>query len=396
MILSISSTARGSKVMATCTAHGCPGPAIELEAVVNPLPTVAFTTLNLALCDSVDVFFQNNSIGNLEYTWTFNPGEVTNVENPVVVFPDVGEYAVQLFALNPLTGCADSTSQTLTVFETPNSSFSWSDSTACGPEEVTFTAGAFDEALQYMWLFGDGDYSTAVGATGNVYAPGDCYDVSLTLTSQAGCTSTTAYDDLFCAYVQPSASFSATPMTTTILQPDIEFTNQSLFASSYAWDFGDGAASYEAHPMHSYSYPGTYWVTLYASNSEVCNDSVSLPIVVKPHLQVYVPNAYTADQDGLNDAWKPSINHPELLDAYRLHVFNRWGEEVFYTENPNEWWIGDFEGGEYYVQNEVYTWLIFLDVQEGVAFDCPTAPGLGDKFRRDSDCMMKGHVTIVR
>jgi Zn-dependent metalloprotease/PKD repeat protein len=63
----------------------------------------------------------------------------------------------------------------------------------------------------------------------------------------------------------------------------VRFLNQSEQATSYAWDFGDGATSSQTHPQHSYRQPGTYTVRLVASGSGLCNttDTITQTIVVQ-------------------------------------------------------------------------------------------------------------------
>ncbi len=384
------------QVTPTSLAHGCPGPTSLVPVLVHPLPDVAFAVLNDALCDSVEVQFANTTPGLNAYLWTLGNGTTSAAANPTVVYEAIGGYTVQLLAIDATTGCRDTVSQVLTVFETPDPTFFWSDSTSCGAEEVTFSSLVNDPALSYLWDFGDGDFSTQVGTTGNLYEPGSCYDVSLTLTAPSGCSATALEEQVFCAFVAPYALFTADPVVTTTIDPEITFENQSVFATSYFWDFGDGQYSYDDNPVHAYAQAGTYIVKLTASNSEVCNRQATLPIVIKPLLQVYVPNAFTADLDGLNDVWTPVVSNPELLDGYRLSVFNRWGTLVFTTESPDEPWLGDVQDGEFYGPNEVYTYRLVLNIQEGVAFDCSSGAPVYDEAKGGTDCILTGHVTLVR
>ena len=57
---------------------------------------------------------------------------------------------------------------------------------------------------------------------------------------------------------------------------------------------------------------------------------------------VYLPNAFTPNGDGLNDAFMP-VTHCRF-STYQLKIFNRWGEIVFYTDDPKEGWNGSFNG----------------------------------------------------
>ena len=90
------------------------------------------------------------------------------------------------------------------------------------------------------------------------------------------------------------------------------------------------------------------------------------------------PLEFTPDNDGLNDVFLPEIRGISQ-DGYLFRVFDRWGHIVFETEQTGEPWIGDFERGDYYAQNDVYVWMI-----EAVELST------GDRKR------FYGHVTMAR
>jgi gliding motility-associated-like protein len=70
---------------------------------------------------------------------------------------------------------------------------------------------------------------------------------------------------------------------------------------------------------------------------------------------VYIPNAFTPDGDGVNDVWRPETY---LLTSYELFVYDRWGTRLFYSTNPEEYWTGNVDGGDYFVQDGVYVYLL--------------------------------------
>lgn len=71
----------------------------------------------------------------------------------------------------------------------------------------------------------------------------------------------------------------------------------------------------------------------------------------------FIPNAFTPDQDGLNEAWQPI-----LINAieYEVFIYNRWGDNVFHSKDPNENWLGETHNGEYYNQDGVYSYRLIL------------------------------------
>lgn len=70
---------------------------------------------------------------------------------------------------------------------------------------------------------------------------------------------------------------------------------------------------------------------------------------------IYVPNCFTPDGDGINEAWKPQVS---FLKSYELKVFDRWGHMVFETRDTDEYWTGNVRGGDYFAEDGVYTYLI--------------------------------------
>lgn len=70
---------------------------------------------------------------------------------------------------------------------------------------------------------------------------------------------------------------------------------------------------------------------------------------------LYIPSAFTPDNDGINDVWKIETY---LINRIEIYIFDRWGNTVFYTNDPSVPWLGDFKGGDYYLQNGVYQYYI--------------------------------------
>jgi gliding motility-associated-like protein len=88
-------------------------------------------------------------------------------------------------------------------------------------------------------------------------------------------------------------------------------------------------------------------------------DTAYQAIEVNPDILVYVPNCFTPDNDGINEIFKPEMSGFEV-SYYEFSVFNRWGEKIFTTGDPEEGWMGNVRGGELYTADGVYTWQINL------------------------------------
>jgi len=75
-------------------------------------------------------------------------------------------------------------------------------------------------------------------------------------------------------------------------------------------------------------------------------------------IDVYVPNAFTPNHDGINELFRPSIFTTWPVEDYSFMVYDRWGEVIFHTEEPGKGWMGDVHDGEHFVRDGVYVWEI--------------------------------------
>ncbi|TVR42672.1 MAG: hypothetical protein EA392_00120, partial [Cryomorphaceae bacterium] len=109
-----------------------------------------------------------------------------------------------------------------------------------------------------------------------------------------------------------------------------------------------------------------------------CTDEVCLPLEIHGDFIFYMPNAFTPNEDGINDLYGPVM---EGIDpsTYEFFIVNRWGETVFYTNDVNQKWNGSGMNGTHYAPDGVYTWKVKVK----------------SLYRTEAD-VFTGHVTLVR
>jgi len=109
------------------------------------------------------------------------------------------------------------------------------------------------------------------------------------------------------------------------------------------WDFGDMFGSDHYHPRHTYSNEGIYNVTLTVIDTLYldCYREYSSNVKVEPSFELWVPNSFTPNNDGVNDLFKPVIIG---FDYYELIITNRWGEIAFTSSDVSESWDGYQDG----------------------------------------------------
>ncbi len=94
-----------------------------------------------------------------------------------------------------------------------------------------------------------------------------------------------------------------------------------------------------------------------------------------PFIDLFVPSAFTPDNDGVNDYF---LARGHDIRYFEITIFNRWGDIVFHSNDIDEPWVGDNSGSDYFVQNEIYTYVV-----EAVG------------IRQDA-IVKKGTITVVR
>ncbi len=156
------------------------------------------------------------------------------------------------------------------VSEPPVAAFTQDATSGCVPFVVNFTDQSTGDVSSYAWTFGDGGTSTQANPS-HSYAATGVYTVSLTVTGPGG-DDTVTMTNLISVDGPPIAAYSAVPASITAGE-SVTFTDFSLNAEGWFWQFGDGQTSTLQNPVHVYSAAGQYTVSLTAANG--CGNDVA-------------------------------------------------------------------------------------------------------------------------
>jgi gliding motility-associated-like protein len=162
-------------------------------------------------------------------------------------------------------------------------------------------------------------------------------------------------------------SISPTPLTSFI--PSISlftespqlvaFTNTTVGASSYSWDFGDGSYSTDDNPEHVFAEnTNGQTITLFAESSEGCIGTYQVSIEFDEGLVYYIPNTFTPDHDEYNQTFRPIFTSGFDPYNYEMLIFNRWGEIIFETHDVTYGWDGTYSFTNSICQDGVYSYKI--------------------------------------
>jgi gliding motility-associated-like protein len=343
------------------------------QAVIDNFPTpILDPLLNQYICEDNPLTIQTFSstpVGS-SYTWTNT--SVSDLGFGMNGNGDIGTFNSQNGTGVPVNGTIDVTptstdgcvgpieSFIVTINPNPVVSFSGGPLSGCEPLAVTFTNTTLPVGQNCSWDFGNGNIVTGCGTVSNIYMAGD-YDVSLFVTTAEGCSSQDTYNSYVSVSEVPEALFSFAPQEITVEDPIVEFTNSSINAYSYNWEFGDNSLnSAVENPIHQYTSqePGEYLVTLWSySLNGLCSDSVSQLVIIEDIIILYVPNIFTPDGDDYNETFLPVFTSGFDQYDYHLTIFNRWGETIFESYNAEAGWPGHYGDGGL-VDDGVYIWQI--------------------------------------
>jgi gliding motility-associated-like protein len=232
----------------------------------------------------------------------------------------------------------------------------------CAPVCVNFSdlsTIASGSITSWAWDFGDGNTSTVQNPPLHCYDSAGVYDVTLIVVSSDGCTQTITMNNYIEVFANPTAAFGAGPQPTTILNPEICFTDSSTLAVQWDWNFGDflNSASTAQNPCFTYNEADCYLVTLEVTSADGCTDIDTQTVCIGPDVSIYVPNTFTPNGNGLNDIFIP-VTIGIDPENYELWIFDRWGNMIFYTNELDEGWDGRVQGHPDIVQQDTYVWKI--------------------------------------
>lgn len=348
--------------------NGCTNTTSE-QVVVHPLPEPDFTATSVCLGEPT-VFTDLSGIlppGSIDsWYWDFDDQNNTTQSAPSHTYAAAGFYDVNL-TLTSYDGCTDQITHQVEVYPLPSVDFVATETEGCQPFVTNFidqsTIPAGYSIVKWQWELGNG--TSNAQHPKNPYPLDSTYTIALTATSGEGCQSTLTLTDYITVWPKPKAGFEATPQPTDIIFPHVTFNNlASDDVIDWMYFFGDGSQSGEETPRHTYVTHGTYDIEQWVYNQYGCGDTITDIVIIEPAYTLYIPNAFTPNEDGHNDEFL--VKGLEIgIIQFRMRVFNRWGEQLFESRDINKGWDGTIRGGIDQVPNGTYLYRIDIINLEG-------------------------------
>jgi gliding motility-associated-like protein len=349
--------------------NGCSASATS-AVTVNPIPTVSVNPTTVCQGLAATLTAASNLPGGT-YLWSQGGTTSSIIESPQTTT----SYSV-IYSLN---GCSSAqASAIVTVNPLPQVILIADTTTGCVPATINFQANTTGQQAIYTWS-SNGAANQFGQSVSMTFVSGGCYDVTLSATMN-GCSNSTTSANYICVQDMPLASFGSSVDAITESPQTVSFFNESIGASSYIWNFGNGSLSNELNPIQTFNASSSEVnVILYAYTSMGCMDSVSRLFEINPGEIYYIPNTFTPDGDKHNQTFKPIFTSGIDFYNYSMLIYNRWGMVVFETHDVEVGWDGSFGNQGLDVQSGVYTYSISIKIPE-----------------TDERKIIAGHVNLLR
>lgn len=334
----------------------------QIEIV--PLPTGVIQTNNHCLGENtlIESQYAPNSGSIVSSLWNI-PGQVNNLSTPSVLhlFDAPGIYQIEQAIISD-SGCENILHGAVEVYPLPIPSFVTDDFELCLFDADTIVGTSQIEPpfniTAHQWSFSNGVESSGASVV-FVGAPVGSIDLQLTAISNLGCEASMTYEDVYLVQPNPIADFTLSPEVLSYEQPDLRVEDISAGSTSWQYNVSDGSNYDEQDFVHRIEEAGYYDITQIVVNQYGCKDTISKSIEFVHGLIVHIPNTFTPDDDGLNDVFGPVILGEDLV-KYNFIIWDRWGMEIFNSQDRHQKWIGNVLNGEHYAKDGVYNYRLIV------------------------------------
>lgn len=261
--------------------YGCSDSITKPNYITVSKPVASFKVNDsISSCTPLEVDFTNTSQYYVSSLWNLNGGTST-LTNPIQFYTQSGTYPIKLYVKSP-GGCMDSASKTIYIYDTAGSKVTYIPLNGCKPLSVdlnAFTPGP----VTFTWDFGDGVLITNDSTKLNhIYNFFGNFVPKVIMTDPSGCIIPVSGLDTI-KIIGATAKFGLDKKFFCD-SGIVSFTDSTTFNDSlisYNWNFGDGNTSNLQNPIHNYTTPGFYTVSLNVQTKNSCVDTFTKNNVIK-------------------------------------------------------------------------------------------------------------------
>jgi gliding motility-associated-like protein len=340
----ISVNTGGTYLVTVTDAGGCSGSALATVTIIQTLPVTA-TAQPLSICPGNNVTL--TATGGQTYVWNTSP---TNTNAIVVVNPVTTTTYVVTATYN---GCTTSASVTVIV-DSVLSVNAFTTNASCGHDDGTAWVDVAGTGYTYLWNSIPPQLTqTATGLAAGVYS------VTVNYNGCIGIATAIVLKD-----PGPLAGFYTKPDYPIVDEGPVNFIDQSVGSiMNWQWNFGDSTFANGSNVTHEYADTGSYVVVLIVTDMEGCKDTAWGIVHIHPQFAFWIPNSFTPNDDDRNEFFMP-VGVGIDTRNYLMYIYDRWGREMFHTEDINEGWNGTYQNKFDYKKAVQGTYVYLISVKD--------------------------------
>lgn len=341
------------------TNGGCVDSSVVQIDLRHPL-TASFTASSDTICQHQTVSFTNTSTTTTRnniaptYFWDFGDGDTSTLEHPLHTFATTGIFRV-ILRVTDFVPCQDSAVLYIYVDTASGLSFTVSDTVLCEGQGIVLEAQYAPIGFrQLTWNLGDAPAVYTGNPINHAYDTSGIFTITVTADYRV-CPDTTLTKQIV---IRPYPRLNLGP--DTFLCPGaaplslLDGLNAGNPSASWKWNTGAVTSGIVVRE------PGTYAATV---RIDGCTTTDS--ITVSKDCYMDIPNSFTPNDDGLNDYFFPRTLLAHSVAQFRMQVFNRWGQIIFETQQPDgRGWDGRFNNAAQ--PQGVYIYLIDVLFGNGI------------------------------
>jgi gliding motility-associated-like protein len=343
---------------------GCAGVGAEVVVNVSNYSQLSFQAYaSQRICEGDSVLITSELIGavnEFDYTWS------NGVRGQESFY--VKPYENTTYSVVASNNCSQTVSSfvEIEIVKIPIINILPEKATRCGPQSIEFKNDAVpaDSAkYEYTWTFENKVVSTAMEPD-YIFRQTGTFPIVLKIEDR-GCVAIDTAMVTISISEPPIAEFTYSPTEIQELNPLVSFNNTSFDADYYKWYFTEeeNDSTEVEHPQYLYPDTGTFKVKLIAYKivgDSTCRDTIIKEIRINPEITLYIPNAFTPNDDGLNYNQIFQAKGINLKEIY-MEVYDRWGARIYATPDRTDLtsgWDGRYKGAP--AKQDVYIYRIVI------------------------------------
>jgi gliding motility-associated-like protein len=291
-----------------------------------------------------------------QWEWKLNNVLISSEKNPDLTMIPAGNYTLSFSAISEYGCKSDVVSDNFIIKPKPSISFSSTD--GCKDAIIKFNGINMDNQTVniWRWQFEDGIFKEGQN-TEYLFETKGNYSVNLQATGMNGCISVFSQN----IFINWPDAFAGKD---TMVLPNTIFQLNASGGLTYLWTPSTGLNNPGiANPTGSIQNETRYNVKV--TTAEGCTDTASVMVIVFKGSAIYMPNAFTPNNDGLNDVLKPYFIGIKSLSYFT--VYDRWGKKIFSTNHLSEGWNGTSGGRK--LESGTYVWILKAEDIIGKKYD---------------------------